>query len=456
MSLSHRVTQLLEQWLSGTGKEAKVQISNGTNEASVVATNGSYGLSTVLEGHECTHNSTSIPLSADGIFTGTSAETLNYGNLLLAVISDVASVENGLEVQFSFDNITWYTSDEYTIEANTLKVFSVQLPTKYYRIKYTNSGSDQTTFNLSAILKPVYSKPSSHRIADSISSQDDAELIKAVLTAYNGTSFTNITSTPSNNLRVTDAENPLAVAKGEVTGASGENKWGNAPDFDSTDGEVDIWDGAEDGVAWESMTYNFSDTNDIDSVSSTNVADTIQVTIEGLRDGLLVTETVTLNGQNKVNFTGMNAINRMYNTNGTLFVGHVIAYVDTAISGGVPIDTTKIRSIIHPEEQQTEQAIYTIPTNKTGYVFAGYCSTAGANKDSNYIIKFKAQEPNAVFRTKQKIAISDQGSSFVSFQYAIPQKFVGGTRLKVTCQISDVGILGASVSAGFSLVLIDN
>ena len=245
---------------------------------------------------------------------------------------------------------------------------------------------------------------------------------------------------------------------GLVVGASGVNKWGNAPDFDYGDGAVDVWDGAEDNVAWEQMTYTFSDTNDIDRIASTSGSDTIDVTIEGLRSGLEVSETVTLNGTTEVAFTAMNAINRMYNTNGTPFVGHIIAFVDSAIGAtpGVPADTTKIRSIIHPDEQQTEQAIYTVPTDKTAYVFAGYASTAGANKTSNYIIKFKAQEPNGVFRTKQKIAISDTGNSFVAFEYPLPQKFIGGTRLKVTAEMTASGGTAASISAGFSLVLIDN
>ena len=72
------------------------------------------------------------------------------------------------------------------------------------------------------------------------------------------------------------SKNPfsLAIAKGEVTGSTAVNKWGNSPDFDDSDGEVYVWDAAEDGTAWENMTYTFSTTAAIDSISSTNAGDT--------------------------------------------------------------------------------------------------------------------------------------------------------------------------------------
>lgn len=423
--------------------------------------NGQTGLVVASPAHFSTTNSSIETLVEDGIFIGEAEDITNYAIVMLTVYSDVASATDGLCIQFSNDGINWYWEDCYTIGAGEAKVFSVQCMTKYIRVKYTNGPAAQGAFELSLKHCPENAKASSHRIADAISSQDDAELIKAVLTALqpNGT-FVNIGSTSSGNLKVSDAESPLAIAMGLVLGAAGENKWGSAPDFDADDDTIDVWDGAEDGAAFEAMQYTFSDTNDIDTVSSTSTADVgLDVTIEGLRSGVPVTETVELNGQNKVNFTAMNAINRMYNSNGTLFTGHVMAYVNTPIgdvAAGVPTDTSKIRSLIHPDEQQTEQAIYTVPTGKTAYVFAGYASTAGANKSSNYIIKLLAQEPSGVFRTKQKMSISDNGSSYVSFNYPIPQKFIGGTRIKVTARMTSTGATGGSVSAGFSLVLIDD
>jgi hypothetical protein len=243
---------------------------------------------------------------------------------------------------------------------------------------------------------------SSHRIADSISDQDDATLVKSVLTAQQpDLTFVNVGATPSGNMKVTDAENTLAIAKGDVVGASNVNKWGNAPDFDTADDEVTVWDGAEDNTAWENMVYDFSTTADIDSISSTDAGDVgLIVNIQGLdADYNLVSQSATLNGQNRVALTTpLIRIFRGFNDNGTEFAGHVVAYPNTALTAGVPTDKSKIRMVIHPDEQQTEMAIYTIPAGKTGYLLGGYASTAGANKSSNYVIKFKKREFGKVFR----------------------------------------------------------
>src|SRR5210317_793686 len=47
----------------------------------------------------------------------------------------------------------------------------------------------------------------------------------------------------------------LAIAKGDVYGHSVVHKFGAAFDFDTGDNEVTVWDGAEDGTAWELMSY---------------------------------------------------------------------------------------------------------------------------------------------------------------------------------------------------------
>lgn len=139
-------------------------------------------------------NSTHTPLLAGISFTGESIDTKNYGIVICSVYSDVGSATNGLSVEFSTDETNWYWTDTYTIEAVTGKTFSVQAQARYMRVVYTNGASDQTVFVLETTLKPVYIKPSSHRVADMISDQDDAELIKATLTGQDVVSnnFVNI------------------------------------------------------------------------------------------------------------------------------------------------------------------------------------------------------------------------------------------------------------------------
>jgi len=154
---------------------------------------------------EC--NSSTAPLSGGGVFLGDPCEILQFGVLTVAVYSNVASATDGLEIQQSVDKTNWDFIDNFTIPAATGKTFSVQPTAKWLRIKYTNGAVAQTSFRLQVIKHSDYVKPSSHRIADSIISDDDAELVKAVITGENPAgNFVNFTSTTQGNFKVSIEE----------------------------------------------------------------------------------------------------------------------------------------------------------------------------------------------------------------------------------------------------------
>jgi len=435
---------------------ASVKISNGTNTADVVIADGSYGLVTVTPGHISTPNSYVGTLSAGGTFTGTAEEVINHGVIQVFIATVARAIT--FYMDFSTDNNTWYTGDTYTIAIGTDKTFSFQCAARYFRIRLVNGILGSTVVTLQTILKPNYVKPSSHRIGDSISSDDDAELVKSVLTANNGTTFTPITSTPSNNLRVTDAESGLAIARGQVVGTNFIHKFGKAFDFDTSDNEVTIWDGAEDGEAWELMRYIYSTSANIDSISSSNATDTEIISITGqTADGTEVVQTATLNGQTRVALgTPLYRVYRAYNATGTPLVGHTVVYVNTALTAGVPTDKTKIRLVIHPGYEQTEMAVYTIPLGYTGYLVSFYASTSGASKSSNYVINLDTREPDKVFRVKHSDAISDTGTSKFQHNYFAPEKLLERTDIELTVQATAVGVTSAAISGGFEIILVAN
>ncbi len=434
--------------------------TGGTLNVAIVDPLNSEGqVKVVLDGKIDTNNSTMLPLAGSGIYQGSSTNTLDYALIFVTVFSDVASKTDGLIFETSSDNVSWRNSDVYTIPANTEKTFSFQVNKAYYKIRYENDSTIQTVFDLQTIIKKQNSKPSSHRIQDPISSDDDATLQKAVLTALNDLNvFANIGATASNNLRVTDAESGLAIAKGDVVGTSVILKFGSAPDFDDSDGEVTIWDGTEDGTAWELMQYVYSTTANIDSLSSSNAGDTQDIEIQGLDTNFnLVIQTITLSGQTRVPLTtNLIRIFRAKNVNSTDLTGHVFVYVNGATTGGVPDTNADIRCIVQPENNQTEMAVFTVPAGKTGYLRRWYSSTAGASKNSNYIIKLKARPFGQVFQLKHKDAISDNATSYISHNYTEPQKFTEKTDIEMTAEITDSPITGASVTGGFDIVLIDN
>jgi hypothetical protein len=414
---------------------------------------------TIENGKNDSQNSTTTPLAGGASFTGVYEDTLNYGTVHVAVSSDQASATDGLIVEWSADGVTKTQDDVYSINANTGKTFNFFPAERYVRVTYTNGGVAQGVFNLHLILKKGIAKASSHRIKDSIVADDDAELVKSVGTGEddNGV-FQNIKVTEDGAQKISDESSGLAIAQGDVTGTTFVHKFGNAPDFDTTDLTVTVWDGAEDGTTWENMVYDYSTTADIDSVSSSNAGDTQQVTVVGLDTNYAeVSQTVTLNGQTRVALpTSLIRAYRAFNANSTNFAGHVFTYVNGATTGGVPNNNNDIRAIVDPVNQQTEMAIYTIPAGKTGYMRSWYAATAGASKNANYFVTIRAREFGGVFRVKHTSALNETGTSAYQHRYEEPEVFTEKTDIEMTVSILGTGVTAASVSAGFDLVLVDN
>lgn len=414
---------------------------------------------TAITGTISTSNSSTATLGVGGVFTGTAEEITDIAIFYVNAYSDQASATDGLSVQQSTDGVNWDHDDVYSVPAATGKTYSFQAASKWMRIVYTNGAIAQTEFRMQTSLKSVYGKPSSHRIQDSISDDDDAELVKSVLSGQiAGDGFTNIGASDSGNLKTTDAENGLAIAKGEVVGTTFVHKFGLAPDFDATDLEVTVWGGAEDGTAWELMNYVYSTTDDIDSISSSSAGDTQEITLTGLDANYIeVTQTVVLTGQTRAAIkTDLLRVYRAFNSNSVDLVGHVFIYVNGATTGGVPDTNADIRAIVDPINQQTLMAVYTVPAGKTGYMRDWYGSTAGANRSSNYPLRILSRNLGGVFRVKHVSAMSDAGTSAYQHGYNEPEIFQEKTDIEMRVTATGAGVTAASFSAGFDIVLVDN
>ena len=249
-----------------------------------------------------------------------------------------------------------------------------------------------------------------------------------------------------------------AIALGLVTGQSHVNKWGTALDFDTGDGEVTVWDGSEDAHTWQLMNYVYSATADIDSISSDNAGDTVDIEVQGLDASFnLVTQTITLTGQTRAALsTDLIRVFRAKNVGATDLAGHVFIYVNGAITGGIPDTANTIRAVIHSEANQTEMAIYTVPDSKTGLIQSLFVATAGAKRSSNYIIRMKVRPTGQVFQLKTRVSIEDGGSSFVRLPFDPPLKVDGRCDIEVTAEITETAITAAAITAGFDIVLVDD
>lgn len=409
-----------------------------------------------------TNNSSSTPLGAGATFTGTAIDVTNCGILFVNVFADQNSASDGLSLEQSSDGTNWDHVDTYTILANTGKNYSINPHAKYFRVKYTNGGTIQTAFRLQTICKSQNAKASSHRIKDEIVGDDDAVLVKAAITGENGSGdWHNVKVTQDGDLKISDNSNGLAIAEGNVTGKTYVHVFGLAIDFDTGDNAVNVWDGADDSLFSGSppMTYTFSSTADIDTISSSDAGDTVDIEIKGLDTNWEeVTQTVTLSGQTDVSLTtALIRVFSMENVGATDLAGNVYLRTNgSAQTAGVPDTANTVRALIKASNNRTLMAIYTIPAGKTGYMRSGYAHTAGANRESNYIISLKTKNFGSVFAVRHVAAVDDDGTSAYQHHFIEPAEFAEKTDIMVTAQVTKAATAAASIAAGFDMVLKDN
>lgn len=148
-----------------------------------------FGTSDLLMNSFSLVNSTSTPLGISGVFTGTAEDISKYSDIRVSVFSDVASATDGLLIEQSKDGINWDASDAYTIPANTNKVFGVGAAANFFRVIYTNGGTAQATFRLSVKYNITLTKPSSVRMSDSRSNDNDFEEVASYNALFNGASW---------------------------------------------------------------------------------------------------------------------------------------------------------------------------------------------------------------------------------------------------------------------------
>lgn len=135
-----------------------------------------------LEGHVSEENSTITNLPIDEAFTGEWADTVNFGVVTISILTDQDSALDGLVVQWSPNQTDIINVDSFQVLADVPKTFTFGPASRYMRMFYTNGSIAQTSVNIQTMFRRVYVKPSSHRISDSIIGDDDAELVKSLIT----------------------------------------------------------------------------------------------------------------------------------------------------------------------------------------------------------------------------------------------------------------------------------
>lgn len=233
----------------------------------------------------------------------------------------------------------------------------------------------------------------------------------------------------------------LAVSMGMVPGFSHVHKFGLNEDVSAT--FETIWSGSSVYAYLSAATALNISSGDTDDTAAGSGAQ--QIKIEGLdKNYHEIEEEVILNGQTAVaTLKTYLRIHRMTVIRGDANQG--IIYAGTGgPSSGVP---TTAYGQIPVGYGQSVQAIYTIPSGKSGYLFE-MAASSGVSK--NAIVRLMVRPQNGVFQTKDVVHLTDgETISHWAIPLKIPQK------CDVEAQASAVGASGF-IDVEYAMMLVDN
>lgn len=247
----------------------------------------------------------------------------------------------------------------------------------------------------------------------------------------------------------------LELAKGNISGAKQVLKFGYHDDID-TGNEEHVWIGGSTYGAYlfpiDVSTLTVSSSSTDDDVTGTGAR---KITIEGLDTNWReVTVDVTLDGISSVTTTQtFRRVNRAFvKTAGseTFNVGNILIRHDGA--GNYPV------AYIKAKESQTQQAIYTVPVDKTAYLL----SLSGAIVKSggltrNATIGFHATEntdSGSVRKLKQLLALESSGTTIYHKEFSVYEPYSEKTDLFSFA--IDVSANNTQLFSNFGLIVVDN
>ena len=270
--------------------------------------------------------------------------------------------------------------------------------------------------------------------------------------------------------RIANPDFILAVQMGLVPGFSTIAKFGHNPEITTESEPEDIWH--EGGL------YTFSTDQLIDTASCVDPLDVGQIMVV---EGILNADTIgnietgetrgyfVTNGDNKVllydtptldNPIKYLRINRAYNispdTPGGPLRNSLYIYEDTALTAGKPTDVTKIRAKIQNGDNQTQQAIYTVPPKKVVFLYRGEMGvifTGNPSSGNNYARgTYRSRGLGRVFRINKTVSVMVSASSTYQDARSFPDagSAMADIRLVIEEVSATMGVWGT-----FDLLVVD-
>ncbi len=294
-------------------------------------------------------NITNIPLGPSGVFDGEYENVLDYSEFSVILHSDTTGT---LEIDMSINGITSDKTISYEIIPNQKEYHSYPVISQYAKVKFINGPIQQTNLQLSSIGHINNVNNLSYKTNDIINNNNDVQLIRI-----------------SNDIN-------LDLARGIHKNNKVIHKFGTNELVGNN--MEDIWD-VGGNYPWENFHYPV-----FLQVNSKNIEDGISgkgalsIFIEGLDSNLdehseiipLIgnSTTYSTNQYNRINRTCIYEVGTYHGANyndidicisGT---STIVSRIGGKTIGGVLINTPQYGN------SQTQQAIYTVPRNKTAYI----------------------------------------------------------------------------------------
>jgi hypothetical protein len=164
--------------------------------------------------------------------------------------------------------------------------------------------------------------------------------------------------------------------------------------------------------------------NTIDTISSSNASDTEVIKIIGRiinadGDFVAVTQTATLNGQNKVVLTTPLArVMDIYNNNGSSLLGDVYIYEDDTIVLGVPQTAALVHGMITVGDNQGANSLLTTEGDKF-FAITQLVISVGTKTNASAEFLLQVKNQGKVWRTIFNTSVPTTGGSF-EFDLTVP------------------------------------
>ena len=374
-------------------------------------------------GRESQLNTTTTPLTGAATYTGT-GELNDYPQVGVFSFADVAGT---LYFDWSVDGTNWHAfpTAGFACSASIPEFHTAVKLGRYFRARYINGSSAQSTFRLTSYFGDNF-LPSNSPVNQSIGVDNDAVVVRPA----------------SNQL--------LDVARGFIGGQSGVSKFGANPNVSASSTEDIIYTGVIN-LLQAATTVRIKAGGDSNDDSSGTGARAI--TVEGLDENWAVaTENITTNGASAstATTTTFTRVFRAYVTDvGTYGVANTGNVVIENGSGGTDLVT------IEAGLGQTQTSAYTVPAGKTAYLIRMRVgSTSAKASDISFWQRRNADDVTVPFTGKRLIRkfLGVTGSRSVDFQ-SYPS-FPAKTDLWGTVTTGS-GAAG-SVEIAYDLILVDD